>query len=77
MSADDGRTYYDEAEAAQAAADLADALVCRICGLSLTLNDRDDPRWAGTSTNPRAFLAHGECWDAAPPRERWKWPTDA
>ena len=52
-------------------------MVCRICGQRITLTIRDNPCWAGTSTNPRAFLAHGECWEAAPPRERWKWPTDA
>lgn len=51
--------------------------VCRICGQGITFANQDDARWAGSSTNPRAFLAHGKCWDAQPPRAEWKWPDDA
>ena len=70
-------TNHDEA--ARSAAYLAmypDALICRICGLALTLGNADDARWAGDSTNPRAFLAHGECWEQQPPRAEWAWPDD-
>lgn len=75
---DDGRTYHDadEASAAAAQAEREGSMVCRICGLRITFGIADDARWAGTSTNPRAFLVHGECWDAMPPRERWAWPVD-